>query len=309
MWLLIEDDVDDQDFFVMALTSITDRVDFVIANNGLEALKIIQQDDNFVPSCIFVDLNMPLMDGFNFLQELKKIERLAEVPRIVFTTSNAAADKERASKLGAGFATKYSSLSDLQMFIRNCLSLYAAAHSNSTKNRVAGNYESLLSNFISKLESLKNGSIHDNNDSEVYGLMLDSAMNVMDSDLASIQLYCNATQQLKLVATKNIHPRSTAFWQTVSATSGSICGEALRTQTRITVTDVETLDFVKEEIEIFRLSGIRAVQSTPLVSKQGKLVGMISTHWKEQRQFSENDFEFFDDFARLAADIISQKTA
>lgn len=306
-WLLIEDDVDDQDFFVMALTSITDRVNFVIANNGLEALKIIQKDDNFVPSCIFVDLNMPLMDGFNFLQELKKIERLAEVPRIVFTTSNAASDKERASQLGAGFATKYSSLSDLQKFIRNCLSLYAT-HSNSTKNRVAENYESLLSNFLSKLEALKNGSI-DNDHSEVYGLLLDSAMKVMESDLASIQLYCNTTEQLKLVATKNIHPRSIAFWQIVSATSGSICGEALRTQTRITVTDVETIDFVKEEIEIFRLSGIRAVQSTPLVSQQGKLIGMISTHWKEQRQFSENDFEFFDDFARLAADIISQKTA
>jgi GAF domain-containing protein len=122
-------------------------------------------------------------------------------------------------------------------------------------------------------------------------------------------LYCNDTQQLKLVASRNIHPESTAFWQTVSAASGSICGEALRTQTRITVTDVETIDYVKEEIEIFRLSGIRAVQSTPLVSQQGDLIGMISTHWKEERQFSENDFEYFDDFVKLAADIISQKIA
>ncbi len=308
-WLLIEDDVDDQEFFVMALTSITDRVHCVIAKNGLEALNMIQKDDNFIPSCIFVDLNMPLMNGFDFLQKVKKIERLADVPRIVFTTSNAASDKERVSKLGAKFATKHSRLSDLQNFIRNCLSLYAAAHSNGTKSQVAENYESLISNLVSKLKALKHGPVYSNDDSEVYGLLLDSAMKVMESDLASIQLYCNTTQQLKLVASKNIHPRSTAFWQTVSAASGSICGEALRKQTRITVTDVETIDFVKEEIEIFRLSYIRAVQSTPLVTQQGKLIGMISTHWKEQRQFSENDFEFFDDFAQLAADIICQETA
>jgi CheY-like chemotaxis protein len=313
-WLLVEDDVDDQDFFVMVLTSITDKVNCVIAKNGLEALKIIHKDDSFLPSCIFVDLNMPIMNGFDFLQNVNKIERLAEIPRIVYTTSNAAFDKELVKKLGAGFVTKYTSFVDLQKFLRDCLFRHtgilsqfgnAASESGDMKNPVIESYESIISNFEAKLVNLKN---HDNYVDNFYNLLVDSAMKVMNSDLASIQLFCNITQQLKLIASRNFHPRSIEFWQTVSAASGSVCGEALRKQTRITVKDVETIDFAKDELGVFRVSGIRAVQSTPLVSRQGKLIGMISTHWKEQRQFSEKDFKFFDAFAELATDIIGQKT-
>jgi len=314
-WLLIEDDLDDQDFFKMALTSITDRVNCVVAKNGLDALNIIQGDQNFIPSCIFIDLNMPLMNGFDFLQNVQKVERLAEVPRIVYTTSNAAFDREMTLKLGARFVTKFSSFAELRNFLLDCLSRYTgnsirtdniAALFNSTKKPLIESYENPISGF--DIATLEKGIIDDNYLSDVYGLLLDSAMKAMKSDLASIQLYSNTSQQLTLVATRNFHPDSIDFWQTVSAGSGSVCGEALRKQTRITVPDIEAIEYVKDEIEIFRVSGIRAVQSTPLVSPQGKIIGMISTHWKEQHQFSEKDFKSFDVFAQLAADILSQRT-
>jgi len=314
-WLLIEDDIDDQDFFVMALTTVTDRVNCVIAKNGLEALKIIQQDESFMPSCIFVDLNMPIMNGFDFLQNANKIERLAKVPRIVYTTSNAIFDKELVKKLGARFVTKFTRYVDLQKFLQDCLYRYShiskqpdnASQISRIKKPAIESYESIISDFETKLSTLKKHS-QDNYDDNVYRLLVDSAMKVMTSDLASIQLYCDATQKLNLVGTRNFHPRSVEFWQTVSAASGSVCGEALRMQTRIIVPDVETMEFVKDEIGVFRVSGIRAVQSTPLISPQGKLIGMISTHWKEQRLFSENDFKSFDAFTELAADILSKKT-
>jgi len=316
-WLLIEDDVDDQDFFKMALTSITDRVNCVVAKNGLEALKIIQGDQNFIPSCIFIDLNMPLMNGFDFLQNVKKFERLAEVPRVVYTTSNATFDREMTLKLGARFVTKFTSFAELRNFLLDCVSLYADVSlltnnraSQFSKTNVPENLESTFKGNVERSpDSLKGQSVYSNSAADVYEQLLNSAMEVMQSDLASIQLYSQTSEQLKLMATRNFHPTSIDFWHTVSAASGSVCGEALRKRTRITISDIETVAFVKDEIEIFRVSGIRAVQSTPLVSPQGKIIGMISTHWKEEHQFSQEDFKYFDAFAQMAADIISQKTS
>jgi PAS domain S-box-containing protein len=55
-------------------------------------------------------------------------------------------------------------------------------------------------------------------------------------------------------------------------------------------------------------TGIHAVQSTPLLSRRGELVGMISTHWKEVHEPSERDLRLLDILARLAADLIERKT-
>jgi GAF domain len=64
--------------------------------------------------------------------------------------------------------------------------------------------------------------------------------------------------------------------------SGSTCGAALATGNRSIVPDIELSDLVagSESLETFRQTGIRAVQSTPLVSRDGRLLGMISTHWR-----------------------------
>jgi GAF domain-containing protein len=53
-------------------------------------------------------------------------------------------------------------------------------------------------------------------------------------------------------------------------------------------------------------AGIRAAQSTPLLSRRGELVGMITTHWKECHEPSECDLRMFDILARLAADLIER---
>ena len=58
--LLIDDDVDDQEIFVLALKSLYKSVDILTAQDGMEALEILKI---FVPDCIFLDLNMPRMGG------------------------------------------------------------------------------------------------------------------------------------------------------------------------------------------------------------------------------------------------------
>ena len=59
----------------------------------------------------------------------------------------------------------------------------------------------------------------------------------------------------------------------------------------------------------YRRSGIRAVQSTPLRSRSGRPLGMLSTHWRTPHTPTEEDFRFFDVLARQAADLIERTLA
>ena len=74
--------------------------------------------------------------------------------------------------------------------------------------------------------------------------------------------------------------------------------------------DVENTAFMAGTADQAQLlaAGIRAVQSTPLLSRRGELVGMISTHWKVPHVPSERDLRLLDILARLAADLIERKT-
>jgi PAS domain-containing protein len=54
--------------------------------------------------------------------------------------------------------------------------------------------------------------------------------------------------------------------------------------------------------------GVAAVQTTPLLSRRGELVGMISTHWRHCHAPVERDLRLLDILARLAADLIERKS-
>lgn len=77
------------------------------------------------------------------------------------------------------------------------------------------------------------------------------------------------------------------------------------------VADFESCDFIagSDDLVAFRRAGVRAAQSTPLLTRNGKLVGMITTHWTQEHQARERDLRLFDIIARQAADLIERHTA
>ena len=141
--------------------------------------------------------------------------------------------------------------------------------------------------------------------------ILDVAMSLMSSDMASIQLFDPTRNQLRLRAWKGFHPQSAAFWELVYLDSASTCGLALSTGCRILVPDIETCESMAgtPDLDEYRRSDIRAVQSTPLVSRSGQLVGMISTHWREPHHPTERALWLLDAVARQAADLIERDKA
>jgi PAS domain S-box-containing protein len=146
----------------------------------------------------------------------------------------------------------------------------------------------------------------------LYEKLTDAAVAIMKSDFASLQMFCPECRngELQLRTSRGFAPEAAKTWEWVSRESPSSCGEALRKQCRVIATDVEQCDFLGSEgLAAYRSAGICAMQSTPLFSRDGKLVGMISTHWRRPHQTTERELRLFDILARQAADVIERRRA
>ena len=106
-FFLIDDDIDDREIFTLALKDIDSSIKCTTAKDGAEALDFIENNKDFIPDFIFLDLNMPRINGKECLVEMRKIARLQNIPIYIYTTSSSDKDKLELLKIGAtGFITK-----------------------------------------------------------------------------------------------------------------------------------------------------------------------------------------------------------
>lgn len=116
--LLVDDDPDDQEVFLTALSDVSDSALCLIAPDGDRALGLLHNEET-IPDYIFLDLNMPRMNGFEFLAAMKKSKVLKDIPVIVYSTTSQPAQIERVKKLGATeFFTKSYKYKDLCALLR-----------------------------------------------------------------------------------------------------------------------------------------------------------------------------------------------
>ena len=141
---------------------------------------------------------------------------------------------------------------------------------------------------------------------EIRGRLLESATMQMRSDAASLQLLDTDKKELLLLGWKGFHPDSAAYWQRVPCGNESTCGVALKERQRVIVPDVNdpTFGLTEEGIAYYKRSGLVAVQSTPLVSRDGRLLGMMSTHWRRLYHPMKAELALFDVLAHQAADLL-----
>jgi CheY-like chemotaxis protein len=105
--LLVEDDVVDTMSVKRALRELKVPNPLFHVENGEEALAWLRDTKNPRPAIILLDLNMPRMNGHEFLAIIKKDEELRRIPVIVLTTSQAEADKSQSYDRGvAGYMIK-----------------------------------------------------------------------------------------------------------------------------------------------------------------------------------------------------------
>jgi len=98
--LLVDDDQDDQLIFRDAIKEVNSGMVCLIASNGKDAFLQLEESSS-PPSLIFLDLNMPVMNGFEFLERIKKNDRLKNIPVVIYTTSDSPLDKKNTLSAGA----------------------------------------------------------------------------------------------------------------------------------------------------------------------------------------------------------------
>ena len=128
---LIDDDTDDQESFVQAL----DRIDCVtlygIANNGVEAIEHLERS-TVLPYVMFMDINMPLMNGFECLTRLRTDNRFKDIPVVILSTSSD--QTEKAHRLGAtAFIKKPADETKLQLQLEQLMKLNLNVESESAE--------------------------------------------------------------------------------------------------------------------------------------------------------------------------------
>jgi CheY-like chemotaxis protein len=111
---LIDNDKDDQEIFSLALAEANPSLHFEAANNGLEGIRRLKEDTGFTPDYIFIDMNMPFMNGQECLREIRTIDRLQHIPVYIYSTAANPATMEQVRKSGASdFLVKPNSFTGL----------------------------------------------------------------------------------------------------------------------------------------------------------------------------------------------------
>lgn len=105
--LLVEDDKVDILTLKRAFRDLKITNKLTVCENGLEALSFLRDSKNNIPGIILLDINMPKMNGLEFLKERQKDTIIKSIPVVVLTTSKAEQDKIESFNLGvAGYMIK-----------------------------------------------------------------------------------------------------------------------------------------------------------------------------------------------------------
>jgi PAS domain S-box-containing protein len=136
--------------------------------------------------------------------------------------------------------------------------------------------------------------------------VLTASIALQSADFGAIQLYNPKSQALEIVAHRGFQQDFLDQFSSVLE-SEAACGRALSRGERVIIEDVLTDADFEPHRPIAASAGFRAVQSTPLFSRNGEPLGMISTHFRKPQRPSERDLQLTDLYARQAAEMIERK--
>jgi CheY-like chemotaxis protein len=122
-FFIVDDDPDDVDLFIEAINEIDQSIYCESAFDGQEALQKLNDAGTILPDIIFLDLNMPRINGMQCLTELKTNKKLSHIPIVIYTTSSSQKDLDETKESGASyFLTKPSSFKELCSILSGIIS-------------------------------------------------------------------------------------------------------------------------------------------------------------------------------------------
>jgi signal transduction histidine kinase/CheY-like chemotaxis protein len=137
--------------------------------------------------------------------------------------------------------------------------------------------------------------------------IVDLAVAISGADFGHIQLYDPNACDLKIRAQRGFPQWWLDFWETTRVGQGA-AGAAIERRERVIIEDVEqSAPFLgTPALEAHRKAGVRAVQSTPLITRSEKPLGILSTFYRKPHRPNEPELQLLDLLAHQGADIIER---
>jgi GAF domain-containing protein/PAS domain-containing protein len=150
--------------------------------------------------------------------------------------------------------------------------------------------------------------VTEDNIQTLYQEIISAAIALTHADAGTAQILDNTTQELVLLATQGFNRTMTEHFHRVDASSNTPCGITLKNGIRSFVDfDVPESEDPDGSMRMHVEIGYLSAQSTPLITRSGRAIGMFSTHWRTHYRPSDRELRFLDLLARQAADLIEQR--
>ncbi len=171
-----------------------------------------------------------------------------------------------------------------------------------TKNRLA---EELAG--LSKLQEISMRFVSQDKMQALLDGIVNSAIEITHADMGTMQLL-NEGNTLRFVSQRGFKQSYLDFFKCINADGHTVYGEAMRSKKRVIVDDVtQSPIFVNTPaLKVLLEAGVRAVQSTPLFTRSGKFLGVITTYYQTPHKPDEFDLRLLDLLVRQAADFVER---
>lgn len=128
---LADDDEDDRLFFTDAFGEIKIKTIVNTVNNGKELLNFLNDPNTVLPNILFLDLNMPILNGIECLKEIKQNDKFKDIVVAIYSTSSSDQDVEETFVLGANiYIKKPSNFNTLKKILSDIVTINWQYHTN-----------------------------------------------------------------------------------------------------------------------------------------------------------------------------------
>jgi PAS domain S-box-containing protein len=136
--------------------------------------------------------------------------------------------------------------------------------------------------------------------------VLDAAIILMEADMGNVQLFDTRSRTLQLAAQRGFREEFLEYFRSIDVDFDTVCARAAEHGHRVIVEDVQTDPAFAAHRALAVAAGFRAVQSTPVMSRSGELLGILSTHFRHPQRPSERALRMIDLYARQAAEFLER---
>src|SRR5271163_203901 len=135
---------------------------------------------------------------------------------------------------------------------------------------------------------------------EAVETILDDVIALHGSEFGNVQLPIG--KHLVIAAQRGLPESFLNTFKRVDSEDGSACGRALLLGTQVVIRDIEADPDYAVFLDIARRTGYRAVQTTPMVTKDGVLLGLVSTHFAGVHEPTPIEMQILKQYSGIAAD-------